>query len=74
MYRAAFTEAFTEAKFPRLHKYISDMMRDEAVKKCYFPPEVHLGVMKRQAVMGKQDFSLMDRTGTGITLYSKKRE
>ena len=65
---------YSQAKFLRLLKYISNMMEDEAVKRCYFPPKVHLGFMKKQAETGEQDYSIADQIGTGITIYSKKKE
>ena len=49
-------------------------MEDEAVKRCYLPPKVHLGFMKKQAETGEQDYSIADETGTGIVIYSKKEE
>ena len=44
------------------------------MKRCYLPPKVHLGFMKKQAETGEQDYSIADETGTGIVIYSKKEE
>ena len=69
----AFAAAITEDKFPRVHRYISRMLQDPAVKKTALPPEKHLAFYT-SAKEEKHDYSVADLDGNGVTIYTKKQD
>ena len=48
------------------------MKEDRAVKQSLLSDEAHLAFIKGAADTGKHDYSHADRTGQGVTIYTRK--
>ena len=69
---AVLGEQITKDKFPRLFDYISRMLQNEAVKKTALPTDMHLKFINGFVSSGNHDYSVVDITGNGVVMYTKK--
>ena len=68
------SQVVSEEKFPTLFGWIARMKQTAAVKAVLLSDEAHAALIKSYKGTGKHDYSSADRTGKGVTIYTKKVE